>query len=91
MHTHYSGQCNGCHLEQLRAQHGEKLIHLRGDWYVYGEDPSPGQGEPSSLGGVPIRWVAWFMSTGHACGRRLPEGHEFFGEEFDPRRGILEE
>jgi hypothetical protein len=81
--------CNGCCLDRLRQQHGERLVHHNGDWYVQGEAPNPGQGEPSSLGGVPIRWIAWFMSTGHACGKRLPEGHEFFGEEFDPLQGSV--
>jgi hypothetical protein len=50
--------CNGCMLERLEKEYGDKLIKVEGAWYIKGEQPAPGQG-------TPIKFVAWFMSEGH--------------------------
>lgn len=59
-------QCNGCYLEQLKKKYGSKLIKHAGSWYLVGEQPLPGQGEPYQLpNGTPIQFVVWFMGEGH--------------------------
>jgi hypothetical protein len=77
-----SSRCNGCDLERLREQYGERLVHVRGSWYVRGESPAPGHGDPLILAGVPCRFLVWFMSTGHACGKTSAEDKQFHGEEY---------
>lgn len=58
--------CNGCTLERMKKQYGEKLIKFDGSWYLKGEQPGPGQSRPKQLpDGTPIQFVAWFMSEGH--------------------------
>ncbi len=60
--------CNGCMLEALKARYGDKLIRVGDTWYLRGEQPTAGQSEPYALpDGTSIRFVAWFMSEGHAC------------------------
>ena len=61
------GFCNGCELVRLKKKYGDKLIKVKGSWYVRGELPGKGQDDPISLAdGTPIRFVAWFMSEGHS-------------------------
>ena len=60
------GSCNGCDLARLKKQYGEKLIKVGGSWYIKGEQPLEGQGEPFALeDGTPIRFAAWYMEEGH--------------------------
>lgn len=61
--------CNGCSLARLKREYGDRLIKYLGSWYVKGDSPADGQGEPLKLeDGTPIRFVAWFMDEGHCCG-----------------------
>lgn len=47
---------------KLREKYGERLIKYKGNYYVKGDEPDPGQSEPLALeDGTPIRFVAWFM------------------------------
>ena len=64
-------RCNGCYLQELKEKYGQKLIKIKRNWYVIGEKPADGQSEPKCLFGtpIPIRFVSWFMSEGHACGK----------------------
>jgi len=58
--------CNGCTLARLKRKYGDRLIKYRGSWYLKNEQPADGQGEPLQLpNGMPIQFVAWFMSEGH--------------------------
>lgn len=56
---------NGSNLEHrgwLREMYGKNLIKFKGSYYVRGDSPDEGQGEPTKLDdGTPIRFVAWFM------------------------------
>ena len=59
--------CNGCSLEQYKLKYKERLVKIGDTYYVAGEEPMPGQGEPSCLpDGTPIRFLVWFMSEGHS-------------------------
>ena len=58
--------CNGCALERLEKKWGKRLKKINGSYYVVGLPPVDGQGEPTHLpNGVPLQFVAWFMSEGH--------------------------
>jgi len=59
-------RCNGCELARLKKKWGERLIKVQGSWYLAGMPPDKGQDEPTHLpNGIPIQFVAWFMSEGH--------------------------
>jgi len=63
-------RCNGCSFAKKRWELGEKFLVLRRDgWvnvYEFDAEPSPGQGEPTSFEGRPIKYHAGYMSIGHS-------------------------
>ena len=71
-------RCNGCKLAQLRHELGDKLLLLGGTVYELDAEPAPGQGEPTSHEGRPIRWIFRGMSYGHSdeCYRWRPPKEE---------------
>lgn len=65
------GTCNGCSLVRLKERFGDRLhrVVVNGwpTYYVKGEEPRPGQGEPKYLeDGTPIRMYRSYMSEGHS-------------------------
>ena len=48
---------------------GKELIQYRGNWYWKGEQGIVGQGDMTLPDGTPIKYIVWFVSEGHACGR----------------------
>jgi hypothetical protein len=59
--------CNGCSLARYKAKYKDRLVKVGDTYYVKGEEPMPGQSEPTSLeDGTPIRFLVWFMSEGHS-------------------------
>ena len=63
-------ECNGCCLERMKAKYGKKLIKYKSNWFLKNASPVKGQGAPFELpDGSPIRFIAWFMSEEHCCGK----------------------
>jgi hypothetical protein len=59
--------CNGCDLARLKRKYGDKLIKVKGTWYLKNEQPLDGQVEPFHLDdGTPIQFVVWYMSEEHS-------------------------
>ena len=62
-------RCTGCEYARLKWELGDKFLALH-DWlisvYELDAEPSPGQGEPYTYKGHPIRHRASFMSIGHS-------------------------
>ncbi|NIV30034.1 MAG: hypothetical protein GWN58_11195 [Anaerolineae bacterium] len=78
-------RCNGCRLAQLEHELGERFLLLGNTVYEYDAEPAPGQAEPTSHQGRPIRFHAWFMSLEHSdeCYNWQPPGEEAEDEESD--------
>jgi len=64
-----TNRCNGCGLERLKKKHGEQLIKVGDSWYLKGKEPYEEQSKPYEFEDDPIRFVSWFMSEEHCCGR----------------------
>ena len=76
-------RCNGCKLAKLRHTLGDKFLMIPGQGvYELDAQPSPGQGEPQSYEGRPIRFHWWGMSYGHSdeCYHWQPQGGGLTGE-----------
>ena len=59
--------CNGCKLAKLRYILGDKFLMIPGEGiYELDAEPRPGQGEPQSHEGRPVRFHFWGMSYGHS-------------------------
>jgi len=68
--------CNGCLLDQKRRELGARLLVLDDQdhagavtLFELGAQPIDGQGAKREHDGKPVRFLAWLMSPGHACGR----------------------
>jgi hypothetical protein len=59
-------RCNGCTLEQLKHELGDKFLMLEGTVYELDAQPLKGQGQPYRHNGHKIRFVFWGMSYGHS-------------------------
>jgi len=60
-------RCNGCSLAKFKYELGDKFLMIRGKGvYELDAEPRPGQGEPQSYEGRPIRFHWWGMSYQHS-------------------------
>lgn len=60
-------RCNGCKLAKLKYELGDRFLMVLGEGvYELDAEPRPGQGEPQSHEGRPIRFRWWGMSYGHS-------------------------
>ena len=62
-------RCNGCRFDKLKYELGDKCYIYRDPWvnvYELDAEPIPGQGQPQSFEGRPLKWRASFMAVGHS-------------------------
>ena len=59
-------RCNGCKLARLKHELGSRFLSLSSGIYELDAEPRPGQGQPLSYRGRPIRFRFWGASYRHS-------------------------